>query len=220
MRTISSLFNLLILVLLLGFTKPDPDSLQDFCIADTAITQSFFLNGVPCINPRLALSSHFVTSVLARAGNTGANPFGFNVTLTNTRNLPGLNTQGLTMGRIDIATNGLVPPHSHPRASEVTILIRGTLLVGFIDTSNRLFSQQLRPGDSFVFPKGMIHFLFNLDSSSPALAISGLSSQNPGTQISALATFASKLPLPDDVVKKAFQISGQDLARIRKNLGG
>ncbi|KAF8390331.1 hypothetical protein HHK36_024856 [Tetracentron sinense] len=215
---ISSLLRLLILVLLLGFIKPDPEPLQDFCIADTT-PQSFFLNGAPCINPTLVRTSHFTTSVLSKAGNTKANPFGFNVTLTNTQNMPGLNTQGLAMGRIDIAANGVVPPHSHPRASEVTICLKGTLLVGFVDTSNRLFTQQLRAGDSFVFPRGLIHFLYNLDSS-PALAISGLNSQNPGAQLVALATFASKPSMPDDVLKKAFLINGQDVLRIRKNLGG
>ncbi|KAL8518893.1 hypothetical protein ACS0TY_010016 [Phlomoides rotata] len=72
------------------------------------------------------------------------NQFDFNVTLTNTNNLPGLNTFGLAMARIDIAPNGLVPPHSHPRASELTILLQGSLLVGFVDTWNNLHTQRLR----------------------------------------------------------------------------
>ncbi|XWS22537.1 hypothetical protein CRYUN_Cryun29cG0045000 [Craigia yunnanensis] len=148
-----------------------------------------FLNGAPCLNPSLALSSHFTTSALAKPGNTKANIFGFSVTLTTLANLPGINTMGLTMARVDIAANGLVPPHSHPRASEVTICLQGVLLVGFVDSSNRLFTQQLRLGDSFVFPRGVIHYLSNLDSSNPALAISRLNSQNPGVQIAARQTY-------------------------------
>ncbi|CAA2996677.1 germin subfamily 1 member 1 [Olea europaea subsp. europaea] len=124
------------------------------------------------------------------------------------------------MARVDIAANGLVPPHSHPRASELTILIKGSLLVGFVDTTNRLYTQRLRAGDCFVFPKGLIHFLYNTDIVDAALAVSGLSSQNPGAQISSMATFTSKPSMPDEVLKKGFKVNGQDVMRIRRNLGG
>ncbi|KAL4574146.1 hypothetical protein LXL04_020971 [Taraxacum kok-saghyz] len=180
-------------LILVSRVKSDPDPLQDYCIAETRNTQTVFLNGAPCINPINASPSHFTTSALSKPGNTAANPLGFNVTLTNIRNLPGMNTLGLTMARVDIAGNGLVPPHTHPRASEVTILIKGSLLVGFVDTSNRLFTQQLREG---------------------------LSSQNPGAQLASSATFTTKPSIPDEILKKAFQINGQDVSRIRKNLGG
>ncbi|TYI94354.1 hypothetical protein E1A91_D02G197500v1 [Gossypium mustelinum] len=206
------------LILLPGLAKPDPDPLQDYCIADTK--SPLYLNGAPCLNPTLALSSHFTTSALAKPGDTKANQFGFSVTLTTLANLPGINTMGLTMARVDIAANGLVPPHSHPRASEVTICLQGVILVGFVDTSNRLFTQKLEPGDSFVFPRGLIHFLYNMEPKKPALAISGLSSQNPGAQIASRAAFVSNPPIPEVVLEKAFQISPQDVAKIRKNLGG
>lgn len=205
------------LILFLGQYKSDPDPLQDYCIADNKNT--FFVNGVPCIDPKQASSSHFVTSSLSKQGNT-SNMFGFSVTPTNTINLPGLNTMGLVMVRVDIAGNGIVPPHSHPRASEVTICLKGFLLVGFIDTSNRVFTQNLKPGESFVFPKGLVHFLYNSDSKEPAIALSGLNSQNPGAQIASVATFASKPSIPDDILKKAFQISGQEVEIIRRKLGG
>ncbi|XP_076946594.1 germin-like protein subfamily 1 member 1 [Bidens hawaiensis] len=201
--------------------KSDPDPLQDYCIAQPKGSQPpFFVNGAPCINPADASPSHFTTTALSKPGNTASNPLGFNVTLTTIQNLPGMNTLGLTMARVDIAGNGLVPPHTHPRASEVTILIKGSLLVGFVDTSNRLFTQQLREGDAFVFPKGLIHFLYNLDSKAPAFSISGLTSQNPGAQLASAATFTTKPNIPDDILKKAFQINGQDVSRIRRNLGG
>lgn len=202
----------------MGRVISDPEPLHDYCVADTRNHPNIFLNSVPCINPNRTLASHFATSALSEPGSM--NQFNFNVTLTKVNDLPGLNTLGLAMARIDIAVNGLVPPHSHPRASEVTILLEGSLLVGFIDTANRLYTQRLRPGDSFVFPKGLVHFLYNTDISNPALAVSGLSSQNPGAQISSMASFASKPPIPDDVVSKGFKMNGQDVARIRRNLGG
>ncbi|KAM7268983.1 hypothetical protein ACFE04_024480 [Oxalis oulophora] len=205
--------------LLLGRAKSDPHPLQDYCIAMATNSDGPEFNGAPCINPKHAHPQDFVTSVLGKPAKT-KNQFGFNVTLTNTDNLPGLNTMGLTMARIDIGPNGLVPPHSHPRASELTICLKGSILVGFVDTANKQFTQTLRPGEAFVFPKGLTHFLLNVDTKSSALAVSGLNSQSPGAQIGSTATFASKPPIIDEVLKKAFQISGQDVTRIRNNLGG
>ncbi|GKV22790.1 hypothetical protein SLEP1_g32617 [Rubroshorea leprosula] len=83
-----------------------------------------------------------------------------------------------------------------------------------------MFTQQLRPGDSFLFPKGLIHFLYNMDSRGLALAVSGLSCRNPGAQIASTAIFTSKPYIPNEIVKKAFLINGHDIAIIRKNLGG
>ncbi|XP_006357214.1 germin-like protein subfamily 1 member 1 [Solanum tuberosum] len=220
METSTIVFSMSVLVVLLGLVGSDPDPLQDYCVADTKKgTRENFYNGVPCINPQNVDISHFATSTLSKAGKIGI-VFGFNVTLTSIFNLPGMNTQGLTMARIDIGPNSLVSPHSHPRASEVAILLKGSLLVGFINTSNHLFTQKLRPGDSFVFPKGMIHFLYNTDSKVQALALSGLSSQNPGVQMASPAAFATGPTLPDEISKKLFQINDQDVTRIRTSLGG
>ncbi|XP_065864372.1 germin-like protein subfamily 1 member 1 [Euphorbia lathyris] len=215
----SCLLNIVVgLSVLMGLARADPDPLQDYCVADTKA--SFYMNGVPCINPIKATIANFATLALAKPGNTKANPFGFNVTLTTLANLPGINTLGLSMARVDMEGNGIVPPHVHPRASEVTICLKGRILVGFIDTSNRMYTQQLQAGESFVFPKGLVHFLYNIEAKKAAVAVSGLSSQSPGAQISSLASFTSNPPIPDDVVKKAYQISTQDVLRIRRNLGG
>lgn len=214
-------FKLLFIVpLILSLAGADPEPLQDYCIADTTGQHSFFMNGKPCLDPDLASSDHFATSALSKPGNTSMNQFGFSVILTTSQNLPGYRTQGLTMARIDIAPDGLVPPHAHPRASEVTTCLKGDILVGFVDTSNKMYTQRLRPGESFVFPKGLIHFLYNVDQKSPALAISGLSSENPGTQVASLATFKSQPFIPDKVLEKAFSIDGQEVARIRNHLQG
>ena len=86
--------------------------------------------------------------------------------------------------------------------------------MGFVDTSNRLFTQQFRNGDSFVFPRGLIHVLYNMDSRNPALAVSGLSSQNPGVQIAFRVAFLSNPSSLDVILEKAFQISIMDVAKI------
>ncbi|XP_020869588.1 germin-like protein subfamily 1 member 1 [Arabidopsis lyrata subsp. lyrata] len=214
------LLNLLLtFTLLMGRVKSDPDPLQDYCVSPCHSShQQIFLNGVLCKDPTEATVSDFTTSALSRPGNTQTKPLMTNVTVTTTANLPGLNTMGLTMARLDFGGSGVVPPHVHPRASEVTVCLDGVLLVGFVDTSGRVFTQELHPGETFVFPKGLIHFLYNIDTVSSALAVSGLNSQNPGTQIVSLSSFIPKPPFLQEVLKSAFDINGQDVARIRKSL--
>lgn len=56
--------------------------------------------------------------------------------------------------------------------------------VGFVDTSNILFKQNLQIGVISVFPKGLVHFRYSNDDTKPALAISAFGSANVGPQSS------------------------------------
>ena len=214
---------ILVLIFLSIVCKSDPDLLFDYCVADTTASTAtaFHFNGLPCIDPATARADHFATSALARSTDPSATLFGFNVTLTNpATSMPGANAQGLAMARIDLAPGGMVPLHTHPRASEVALVLGGSVLVGFADTSYRLYTQLLRAGEAFVFPKGMVHFMRNLDTAAPAVVLSGLNSQSPGAQLVPFSAFRTEPPLPDEVVKKTFRITGQDVQRIQRNLGG
>ncbi|MFS7970918.1 hypothetical protein Hanom_Chr09g00826561 [Helianthus anomalus] len=139
-------------------------------------------------------------------GNTH-NDVGSNVTSVTVAQLPGLNTLGISMARIDFAPWGINPPHTHPRATEVLTVIEGRLLVGFVTSNpeNRLITQVLEKGDVFVFPQGLIHFQKNVGNGN-ALAIAGLSSQNPGVITIANAVFGSNPDIEVDVLAKAFQV--------------
>ncbi|KAI3898829.1 hypothetical protein MKW92_023392 [Papaver armeniacum] len=97
--------------------------------------------------------------------------------------------------------------HTHPRATEILVVLEGTLHVGFVTSNpeNKLFTKVLYKGDVFVFPVGLIHFQANVGKT-PAVAIAALSSQNPGVITIANAVFGSKAPINDDVLAKAFQV--------------
>ena len=140
------------------------------------------------------------------AGNTD-NKVGSNVTTVNVDTLPGLNTLGISLARIDFAPYGENPPHIHPRGTEILVVLEGTLFVGFVTSNpdNRLFTKTLNKGDVFVFPVGLIHFQFNVGKSN-AIAISGLSSQNAGVITIADAVFGSNPPINSNVLTKAFQL--------------
>ncbi|CAK9174825.1 unnamed protein product [Ilex paraguariensis] len=182
----------------------DPSPLQDFCVADT--TSPVLVNGHACMDPKFVQPAHFSFSGLHVAGNT-SNRFGSVVTPVNVAQIPGLNTLGISLARIDYAAWGVLSPHIHPRATEILTVLEGTLEVGFVTSNpeNRFISKVLQKGDVFVFPVGLVHYQRNVGYGS-AVSISALSSQNPGVITVANAVFGSNLPLPADMLAKAFQV--------------
>ncbi|KAH7679177.1 Germin protein [Dioscorea alata] len=152
-----------------------------------------FVNGFVCKNPEFVKADDFFFCGLNKPGDT-SNPLGSKVTQANVAQIPGLNTLGVSLVRIDY----------------------GTLYVGFVtsNTDNKLFSKVLNEGDVFVFPQGLIHFQFNRGPSN-AVAFTGLGSQNPGTITIANVVFGSKPPISDDVLGKAFQVSKEIINKLQ-----
>ncbi|XP_077220283.1 putative germin-like protein 2-1 [Tasmannia lanceolata] len=108
------LLGILALTCSLAFAS-DPSPLQDFCVA--APNSPVLVNGLVCKDPKLAQADDFFFMGLDKPGNT-SNPLGSKVTPVNVVQIPGLNTLGISMARIDFAPYGLNPPHTHPRATE------------------------------------------------------------------------------------------------------
>ncbi|KAL2320199.1 hypothetical protein Fmac_029168 [Flemingia macrophylla] len=184
----------------------DPSPLQDFCVAINE-TDGVFVNGKFCKDPKDVKAEDFFFHVEPASTD---NPLGSKVTGVNVDMLPGLNTLGISLARIDFAPKGLNPPHTHPRGTEILIVIEGSLYVGFVtsnqkDGGNLLFTKVLNKGDVFVFPIGLIHFQLNVGYGN-AIAIAGLSSQNPGTITIANALFKVDPPISIEVLTKALQV--------------
>ncbi|THF99772.1 hypothetical protein TEA_005409 [Camellia sinensis var. sinensis] len=116
--------------------------LQDFCVADT--DSSVRVNGFVCRNPMMAQASDFSLTGLNLPGDT-SNPLGSAITPATVAQIPGLNTLGISMVRIDYAPWGLNPPHIHPRATKIFTVLEGTLEVGFVTSNleNRFISKVL-----------------------------------------------------------------------------
>ncbi|XVF34148.1 hypothetical protein REPUB_Repub18cG0033400 [Reevesia pubescens] len=91
---------------------------------------------------------------------------------------PALNGQSVSYAVLQFPVGSTNPSHTHPRSAELLFLVAGSLEVGFVDTTNKLFTQSLQAGDMFVFPKGLVHFQYNADANNPALAISAFGSAN------------------------------------------
>ncbi|XP_071736747.1 putative germin-like protein 2-1 [Rutidosis leptorrhynchoides] len=191
----------------LAFAEPAP--LQDFCVADTS--SSVIVNGVACKNPMQVQAEDFCFSGLHIMGNT-SNAVRSKVTPVFATQLPGLNTLGISMVRIDYAPWGVNPPHSHPRATEILTVLEGTLQVGFVTSNpeNRLITKVLQKqwrniGDVFVFPVGLVHYQHNIGNGY-ATVIAALSSQNPGAITIANAAFGANPSISSDILARAFQV--------------
>ncbi|CAI0550732.1 unnamed protein product [Linum tenue] len=170
----------------------DPASLQDFCVADR--NNQVKMNGFACKNPATVQAKDFSFTGLHIPGNT-RNAIGSAVTAATVTQIPGLNTLGISMVRIDLAPWGINPPHTHPRATEILTVIEGSLEVGFVTSNpdNRLISKILQKGDVFVFPIG----------------------QNPGVITIANSIFGSKPDISADILAKAFQVDKSIVQQIQ-----
>ncbi|KAH7835645.1 hypothetical protein Vadar_028327 [Vaccinium darrowii] len=190
----------------------DPDLLQDVCVAD--LNNAVKMNGFACLPSFTPSNFFFVGLALPAATN---NMLGSTVTPANVMQIPGLNTLGVSMARIDFAPGGLNPPHTHPRATEIIFVLYGQLDVAFITTANVLVPMTIKQGEIFTFPKGLVHFQKN-NGKVPAAAIAAFGSQNPGVQVIASSLFAATPPVPDNVLSIAFQIDDQEVDEIKAKL--
>ncbi|KAM3700560.1 hypothetical protein ACJW31_05G108000 [Castanea mollissima] len=216
MKGVYFLVTMAILVLASSLASAyDPSPLQDFCVAINNFKSGEFVNGNFCKDPAQVIANDFFFSGLNIPKNT-RNKNGLNITLVNVDNLPGLNTLGISLARIDYAPYALNPPHTHPRSTELLVVIEGTLLAGFVTSdSNKLFTKVLNKGDVFIFPIGLIHFQINIGETA-ALAFASFNSQNPGLITIANAVFGSNPPINSDVLTKAFQLENGVVEYLQK----
>ncbi|CAL4943827.1 unnamed protein product [Urochloa decumbens] len=209
---------LLLLAPLLMATDPDP--LQDFCVAD--LSGNLSVNGYPCKLASSASDEFLFSSRATRGGDPMANPNGSNVTELDVNEWPGLNTLGVSMNRVDFAPGGTNPPHIHPRATEIGVVLRGELLLGIIgslDSGNRYYSKVVLAGETFVIPRGLMHFQFNVGKEAATMVVS-FNSQNPGIVFVPLTLFGSSPPIPTPVLVKALRVDAGVVELLKSKFTG
>jgi quercetin dioxygenase-like cupin family protein len=171
------------------------------------------VNGKCYKDPKLVTPEDFFFTVKEE---NISSPLGSQVTLPTVSEILGLNTLGISVARIDFAPKGLNPPHAHPRAAEILIVLEGTLNVGFVTSNpkNRLITKVLNKGDVFVFPIGLIHFQHNVGDGNAA-AISGLNSHNSRVITIVKEVFGSN-KISSEVLTKALQVDNTIVDNLQK----
>jgi quercetin dioxygenase-like cupin family protein len=178
---------------------------SDFCVADLKLPNT--PSGYPCKSETKVTVNDFVFSSLVPANTTA--PFNFGLTTAFVNDLPGLNGLDISVLRVDLDINGIIPMNIHPDATELIILVKGQLLFGFI-TPTKLFVKTLNPGDVFVVPKGLVHFGVNTGVGK-ASGYAAYSTSNPSIQLFDVLLFGNNLPTA--TLEKT---TGLDPAQIKK----
>ncbi|XP_020226585.1 auxin-binding protein ABP19a [Cajanus cajan] len=205
---------ILIISLIFSLLSFSHASVLDFCVADYAAPIG--PAGYSCKKPAKVTADDFAFSGLGVAGNT-SNIIKAAVTPAFDAQFAGLNGLGISAARLDLAPGGVIPLHTHPGASELLVVVQGSILAGFISSDNTVYLKTLKKGDVMVFPQGLLHFQINAGGS-PALAIVNFSSSNPGLQILDFALFKSNFPTPL-IVETTFLDAAQ-VKKLKAVLGG
>lgn len=145
-------------------------------------------------------------------------PKTFKVSKASMAEFPALNGQSVSYAVLQFPNGTVNPPHTHPRASELLFVLSGSLEVGFVDTTNKLFAQTLQEGDIFVFPKGLVHFQFNCDAKNPVVALSAFGSANAGTVSVPNSVFNSTID--NDILALSFKTDVATIQKIKAGLSG
>ena len=129
---------------------------------------------------------------------------------------PAFNGQSVSIDVLYFPAGSINPPHTRVRAARLLFLLWGTLQVGLIDTTNKLYSQTLQAGDMFVFPKGLVHYQYNPDAQVPALAIATFRSSNPGSVSIPNTLFNTSID--DNILAKSFKTDVATIQALKAGL--
>ncbi|KAK4489712.1 hypothetical protein RD792_000346 [Penstemon davidsonii] len=194
-------------VIALGFLSVafsfGPAPLQDLCVADP--TSPATPSGPNCKNPTLVTANDFFFSGLNLPSNT-SNILGAGFTPVGINQVPGLNTLGISVARVDLTPNGAFPPHIHPRATEIVTVLEGSLQVGFVTSNpaNQHFTKTLQKGDVFVTPIGLVHYAYNVGKGNTAALVAWNSHDFGGVTLLPKAIFGANPDISSDYLARTF----------------
>lgn len=177
--------------------------------SDPELTSDFFV--APGVD-KATLTGDYFTSQVFRDGVNVVAPAKIGVKRITSDSFTVLTGLGVSSAMIKYLPGGINPHHTHPRGTEVLLVLEGELSVGLVDTTNKLFTKTLYQGDVFVFPKGLVHYQINM-SSRPACVYVAFSSSNPGTVSIPVTLFGSGIP--DNVHTAAFKVNNQVVDKLQ-----
>ncbi|CAO2817523.1 unnamed protein product [Amaranthus hypochondriacus] len=180
----------------------------DYCVGDSSIPRG--PEGYACKNPSTLTTDDFVFTGF-RGERTTNSIFRNNITLAFAKQFPAINGMGISMARLDLGVGGVIPVHSH-RTSEIIVIIKGTIIAGFIDTTNTAYYKKLEVGDVMIFPQAMLHFQINVGDT-PAMAIVSLNGASPAVQQTSFSLFAGNLP--SKLAEQITLLSHKEVTRMR-----
>lgn len=131
------------------------------------------------------------------------------------QSFPPLIGTGVSMTIGFLGPCGFNTPHTHPRSSEINVVVQGTLETEFIlENGARIVHNTLDTHQMTVFPQGALHTEFN-PNCDDAVFVAGFASEDPGVQSTAQTYFG----LDQDIIQAAtgndFTFEGKDIDKFR-----
>ncbi|CAO2654375.1 Nn.00g111080.m01.CDS01 [Neocucurbitaria sp. VM-36] len=131
---------------------------------------------------------------------------------------PALTNLGISIALLKLAPCGMLPPHLHPRATNLVTAITGNTTSWMIGENGvKTMRVDLIPMRMTIFPQGSLHVMQNNDCE-PALLISALNSDDSGT----LNILPSLWTVPQDIIQAGFgdfALNTEDLGRYIPEVG-
>jgi oxalate decarboxylase/phosphoglucose isomerase-like protein (cupin superfamily) len=128
--------------------------------------------------------------------------------MANARTFPAIQTLGTSATLLRINPCGINSPHTHPRGTEHQYLFQGTLAIGLVDTHGNYYANIVKAGDTFVFPKSLLHFEQNVGTEE-VISLAFFNSELAGT----IAADEAYYKVPATVLGSSFGITNTTLVR-------
>ena len=140
---------------------------------------------------------------------------GGHTTIANRATCPGLIGTGSSMTVGFLGPCGMNTPHTHPRGTELNIVVQGSLMTTMIgENGARAVSNYNTLYQMSIFPQGALHMEFN-PNCTPAVFVAAFNNEDAGTQQTADAFFK----LSDDVITAALggdvMVDGRDVDQVK-----
>ncbi|XP_039145687.1 auxin-binding protein ABP19a-like [Dioscorea cayenensis subsp. rotundata] len=204
----------LFFILFSSSSSSKADLLQDFCVADLNFPQG--LAGYPCKSLSNVTVDDFVFTGFRNPGNT-SNINMLSITPAFVAQWPAVNGLGISVAYVEMAPGGRVPVHTHPGGTELIVVTEGTIIAGFISSSNKAYTKKLEAFEAMIFPQGLLHFQVNAGSVKAKLLVS-FSSPNPGVQIISTALFGNDLS--SEILEEVSSIDVAEVKKLKAMFGG
>ncbi|KAL7173930.1 hypothetical protein ACSBR2_033233 [Camellia fascicularis] len=98
-----------------------------------------------------------------------------------------------------------------------TFKVTKATMAEFAALNDQSMSMTLQVGDMFVFPKGLVHYQYNVDATNEVATISALGSANAGTVSTLVTLFATGIY--DGILAKSFKTNVATIQKLKTGLG-
>lgn len=105
-------------------------------------------------------------------------------------------------------------PHVHPRGSEISFLLYGSIEFGMVEENagrNRLVMESITQNTTIHIPQGLLHFSFN-PNCEPAAFLANFGDRDPGTQ----SMWNSMMRVPTHILNAANGIPENIINRLKQ----